>query len=304
VAPEPDRPTLVDDFRALGYQVALFSGQDDSYGDGMRLMGTARADRHHDARQDRAERIGRGASAGALQIPDRLLLRRIGEFLAERDSARPLFLYVNLVDAHFPYHHESLDDLLGVEPIGRHQIRADRSALVYATFANAAANVDRSVGRLLEQVRAHTGEEPAVIVTADHGEAMYERGFLGHGHSLDDEQTRVPLVVRGIGGEWPEPLGIADVRGLLRRHLPDAGPGARVRFVPDPSRTVLQFVHELARPRRIALRSLDARVEYDLAGAGLVRQGEGAPGFEALVHAWEATRLALAARSDPAALGP
>jgi hypothetical protein len=304
LAPELGRPTLVDDFRELGYQVALFSGQDDSYGNGRHLMGAERADRHYDAREDRLLRINRSASAGALQVPDQQLLRRIGEFLDERDPARPLFLYVNLVDAHFPYHHAQLEDLLDVEPVSRHQIRVDRAERVYTTYANAAANVDRSLGELLSRMERHLGEAPVVIVTADHGEAMYEQGFLGHGHTLDETQTRVPLIVRGLGGVWPEPLGLADLRGLLREHLPSAQPDARPHFVPAADRTVLQFVPQLERPRRIALRSLQGSAEYDFASAVLERRGENAPDLAQLVQAWTATRLLVDARTDPAALGP
>jgi hypothetical protein len=125
---------------------------------------------------------------------------------------------------------------------------------------------------------------------------MYERGFLGHGHSLDDAQTRVPLVVRGLAGEWPEPLALSDLRGLLREHLPRARRDSHPRFVPAPGRSLLQFVHELGRPRRIALRTLDSRAEYDLASARLELEGAAPPDLAAVVRAWEATRLSVAPR--------
>jgi arylsulfatase A-like enzyme len=37
-------------------------------------------------------------------------------------------------------------------------------------------------------------EETLVIVTADHGEELGERGVYGHGHSLYNDQLRIPLV--------------------------------------------------------------------------------------------------------------
>ncbi len=82
-----------------------------------------------------------------------------------------------------------------------------------------------------------SGLEPpaALLVTADHREALYEDGLLGHGQTLSEQQTRVPFIVHEIGGEWPEPNGLADVRGLLRRNLAEQGVHAGPRFVADRS---------------------------------------------------------------------
>ena len=38
-----------------------------------------------------------------------------------------------------------------------------------------------------------------VIVTADHGEALFEHGFLGHNTQLYEESIRIPLLVRAPG---------------------------------------------------------------------------------------------------------
>lgn len=263
----PGETTLIDDFKQRGYSVAHFSGQDESFGDSEALLGVDRADVFYDARQDLALRTSKSTSSASLQVSWKTLLERVAAFLEGHDPDVPLFLYVNIVDTHHPYHHDQLDALLPVEPIPRHEIGPDRRDWVWATYANDAANVDHAIGQLLEMWNAHLdGGDRAVLVTADHGQAFYEQGLLGHGQSLDEKQTRVPFIVSGIGGDWPEPLGLADVRGLLRRNLPLEVDAARprARFVPDPERSIFQFVPYIDEPRWIGLRSLDRLAAYNL----------------------------------------
>jgi arylsulfatase A-like enzyme len=55
-------------------------------------------------------------------------------------------------------------------------------------------------------------ERTVVIVTADHGEALYEHGWIGHNVQLYDESIHVPLIVRFPAGKGP-PAGTR-VKGL------------------------------------------------------------------------------------------
>jgi len=209
-------------------------------------------------------------------------------FLEGRTNERPLFLYVNLVDTHFPYDHAELDDILHSERIGRSDIGSDRPKLVWEAYLNAVANVDRAIGRLLESLDKALGADAyALVVTGDHGEAFYEEGFLGHGQTLDRVQSRVPLIVRGVGGDWPEPLGLADIRGLLGRHLPGAHPTSHPTFSPSADRQIFQYMGDISRPKRIALRSLERVVSHEFAAGAPETPPEG---FDELIHAWEALR--------------
>jgi hypothetical protein len=281
VAP-PGVSTLIDDFASRGYRVAYFSGQDESYGNSGARLGTARADVFYDARQDVERRTSRSTAPVSLQVSWRTLCERVIDYLEETSDARPLFLYVNLTDTHFPYWHSEIDDLLGVAPLLRSEIRQHNAERVREAYANTAANVDRAAARITEAFRAHIqGARHAILVTADHGQALYEGGMLGHGQTLDVEMTRVPFVLWGVGGDWPEPIGPTDVRALLLENLgrppqPDApglaGEPPRARFVPDPERRVFQYVPGLERPTRIGLQGLEDRLEYGFGGGGrLVR---------------------------------
>jgi arylsulfatase A-like enzyme len=63
-------------------------------------------------------------------------------------------------------------------------------------------------------------ERTVVIVTADHGEALFEHGWIGHNVQLYDESAHVPLVVRFPAGKGPA----AGTRIAALADLLDVGP--------------------------------------------------------------------------------
>jgi hypothetical protein len=282
VRPDVGAATLIDDFREQGYRVAYISGQDESHGPAG-LVGIERADYFVDARAHADRKTSRTALTVSLQVSDAVVLEEVKAYLTStQGDPRPLFLFVNLVDTHFPYHHDELERLLDVEPVTRSEIRPWNAERVLATYLQAAANVDASLGKLVALWHAHVGEAP-LLITADHGQAFYEEGMLGHGQSVAAGQTRVPLIAVGLGGDWPEPLGLADLRGLILGGLaqPQDGP----RFVSDPGRRIFQFTGLLEAPKEIALRTS--------AGVTTVVLGRGEPAGQAareVIWTWEALR--------------
>jgi hypothetical protein len=294
LSPYVDQSTLVDDFHANGYQVAWISGQDESFGtEESQMLGLARADFYFDARRDAEHSVARFSTTGSLMVSWKRVNAQIEAFLAARKDERPLFLYVNYGDTHFPYDHKELDDVLGVPRLSVREIRPENPAGVYATYANATANVDRALEQLVGMWRAKAGADAAVIVTSDHGEALFEAGALGHGLSLDATQTRIPLVVAGLGGDWPEPAGLSDLRASLQRALAEDGV-SRARFAPVPGRHVLQYMAVIERPRLLCLRGLDTELHYDTTDPP-PPDGED---FRQMVWWWESGRRARAATSS------
>jgi hypothetical protein len=273
IVPVPGARTLIDDFHELGYRVGYFSGQNDLFGGSDALVGFERADEFYDARTDREQRTSRTSLPASLQVSSDTVLDRVRAYLdATANHEDPLFLYVNLVDNHYPYHHEGLARLFDIDPVGRAEIRPDNAQRVLETYLQACANVDLAIGDLVALWRERMGEAP-LLITADHGQSFYEHGMLGHGQSIDEGQSRVPLVLQGIGGDWPEPLGLADVRGLLLTHLFE--PSQPTRFVPAPERRVFQYTGRLDRPYLIGLRSQERAVSWEFqASAG--RDGDDA----------------------------
>ncbi|HPO14310.1 MAG TPA: sulfatase [Candidatus Hydrogenedentes bacterium] len=70
-------------------------------------------------------------------------------------------------------------------------------AMRYRYDANA-RYVDTEAGRLITQITARY-PNTIFIILADHGEELMERGFCGHGVTLNEELIRVPLIVAGPG---------------------------------------------------------------------------------------------------------
>jgi len=77
-------PTLIDDFKKQGYEVAYFSGQDDSFGGEEGDTGISRADVAYDARSDRDRRYSSSATPGSLAVPLAVVLEHVDQFLKSR----------------------------------------------------------------------------------------------------------------------------------------------------------------------------------------------------------------------------
>ena len=77
-------------------------------------------------------------------------------------------------------------------------------ALLERAYDRGVENFDAALGSLLDGLARHPAwPRTGVIVTSDHGEALYERGYGNHGASLFDDETAVPLVAR-LPGVVPE----------------------------------------------------------------------------------------------------
>ncbi len=300
-----DGRTLIDDFNANGYLTAYFSGQDESFGGPEHSIGFDRAGVAYDARVDVGRRYSTFTTPGSLAVPFGVVQERIDEVLRTHGTAdQPIFLYVNFYDTHFPYSHDGVRTLISPVRLVRHRIApAERDAL-WATYANTAANVDRAVGEVLEAVRRARGREPAVIVTADHGESLFDEGFLGHGYGLNDVQTRIPFIVVNLPMVVEEPFAQRDLRDALRMGLrvaADAPSAPRLHMV--KGREVFQYLGNINRPRQIAFLREDGRTIYDyrsrrvqIRGGAWQRPPDLADPerveFQRLINVWERMNLA------------
>ena len=195
--------------------------------------------------------------------------------------------------------------LVSSEHVAQGDIGPASAGRLREMYMNSAANVDAAAGRLLEGVRAHLGREPAVIVTSDHGESLFDEGFLGHGYALDDVQTRVPLVVANLPVILPAVAGHTDLRWAVLAALTGQSGGGRARLVEAPGQRVFQYLGVVERPMAIGFASGTGRLVYDFrsrtidddgvrVAPGAAREGVAAR-WRALVNFWE--RVVLAERA-------
>jgi hypothetical protein len=124
----------------------------------------------------------------------------------------PLFAFVHLLDAHYPY------------------TSAGTKSSPFEGYLAELGAVDEQLRRLREELTAaKLLDRTCLIVMADHGEAFGERGVTGHALTLYDELVRVPLLVRLPGGK---PRVVTD-----RVSLVDLGPTILdLMGVPTPGR--------------------------------------------------------------------
>ena len=117
-------------------------------------------------------------------------------WLAEgRDPGRPFFLLLHYFDPHTPYSPPGAFSAL-FDP---EAVRGDRLQEAVRRYDAEIAFTDHEIGRVLDAVdRELAGQPTLVVITADHGEALEEHGYLGHGAHVFEEEVRVPLLSR-----WP-----------------------------------------------------------------------------------------------------
>jgi hypothetical protein len=156
-------------------------------------------------------------------------------------------------------------------------------------------------------VEKRLGTAPAIVVISDHGESLFDGGFLGHGYALNVAQTRVPMIVAGLPMHIPIPFGQAALRDAINNAL--AGTDAlSVRPVVESGRNVrvFQYLGPLETPSQIAWLTSAGQFTYDFRTnrVGLwdstVRPGAlfGEPlrSFTDLAYFWESVQLTVAGR--------
>ncbi len=100
------------------------------------------------------------------------------------DEGDPLFVWVHLFDAHWPYEPP--------EPFAsEHEGRPYDGEIAYAAA---------QAGRLIDWFD-EARPENVIVLTADHGEGFGDGGERTHGFLLHDGTLHVPLIVRGPGFE-------------------------------------------------------------------------------------------------------
>jgi arylsulfatase A-like enzyme len=131
-------------------------------------------------------------------------------------GGRPAFVFLNFIEAHFPYHQLPHEDLWRFTRLPYGTLRALSVDLVAQQFGGpgrpleeaaapardmydgGVAYTSRLLDRVVGALRARGSlDRTVLVVLADHGEILGERdGFFGHGPSLYQEVVHVPLLVR------------------------------------------------------------------------------------------------------------
>ncbi len=147
------------------------------------------------------------------QKPLRMVTGDSGEIEVARDAlaetSGDTFVWTHLLEPHAPYtppkrHREAVgvpETKTSPAQLVTHAQHSPESfsererEVVRGLYAASVRHADEKAGTLLEAV----DDDTLVIVTADHGEALFEHGQVGHEPALYDELLHVPLLIRPPG---------------------------------------------------------------------------------------------------------
>jgi hypothetical protein len=250
LVPRAGGPSLFRDLKGAGYRIGIISASAENFGGISEVVGMqASADVFIDAEVLKAERAHESASLASLALDGRVVLREMDRrFRAASDWRRPTLLYLNFQEGHFPYSHPDMPRFLPGRLAKRSEIKASNREAVQRTYWNSVAYSDWLVGQVVSRLKAQgVYERTLIMVTGDHGEALFEEGFLGHGHVINRAQTQVPFILSDPNVRVAGPIGLADYRGIVLQALSGDG-------TPRPARAaVFQYIGTLDRPGSIGI---------------------------------------------------
>lgn len=241
--------TLVQFLQARGYQLSMISGQDESFGNvsidtGMKRTGVD----YFDARTAINDRVFPSKESGSLRLSEARIVEQFNTRINQVDFNKPQFFYINIQAGHFPYAYPTMPKRLVSELIPRSEISEKNKDRLSATYWNAMANADWAVGKILEPlIKRELLNKVTLVILGDHGESLFDDGFLGHGHALDDIQTKIPLIINDPTIVVKEPIGQIDVAELMLR----SALGLKNQWLND-KKAVFQWVGSITQPTLIA----------------------------------------------------
>ncbi len=208
------------------------------------------------------------------RLPDVLpdVRAAVATWVRERDPRRPFFLFVNVIDPHYPYLVRSTNPFLppgvdstaaAVVPQDPGQYLCSRTRrereleILRGLYLGGVAEADAKLRDVLGLLRdAGLSRDLVTVVTADHGELFGEHHLVSHQFSVSEALLHVPLIVHGLRGVTPavigDPVQLADIMPTVLRWagavVPDGLAGRELPTVPPPSAVVRAQIAEYVSP--------------------------------------------------------
>ena len=185
-------------------------------------------------------------------IKGEVVSRAALQWLSQLPPGSKFFVYLHYLDSHMPYGVLDRQDLarrasqlsadtrplsepaiLAIKTIPRFADRVSPLAegyqpslsLIELSYDSGLSQFDGALATFLNGFKQHWAfDNTAVIITSDHGEALFERGYGNHGNGLFDDEVAVPLAARFPGTRAEQkriacPVGLIDVMPSLCTYL-------------------------------------------------------------------------------------
>jgi arylsulfatase len=223
------------------------------------------------------------------------------EWLATAAPDRPYFLYLHYLDSHRPYpplpmeeidanrervasdpqrelpphameELQALVQVEGADPAAAARVEPSVTLLEMA-YERGIEEFDRALALFLEGfAKTRAADRAVMIVTSDHGEAFYVRGYGNHGQGLYDDELAIPLAMRLPGISGPPggvecQVGLVDLLPTLCSYLGIACPAQLAgRSLIDAGASTPRFLLAEAvgsQPRHRAVRGRRYKLIYE-----------------------------------------
>lgn len=152
--------------------------------------------------------IGKLESANSILIshlrgfPGNKGYKNICTLINKMDFSHPFFLFANLMEMHDPYFKLHWDDNKKIleDILGLRNLNNDYMEEVKKRYYNQLFKVKSTVLDIINILkRKEKYDNTVIIFTSDHGQALKEHGYYGHGIFLFEELTHIPLLIKQAG---------------------------------------------------------------------------------------------------------
>ncbi|OGS46945.1 MAG: hypothetical protein A2539_04955, partial [Elusimicrobia bacterium RIFOXYD2_FULL_34_15] len=157
---------------------------------------------------------------------DEIIANEFIKYISQKRDNKPFFSFIFFDSAHgsydFPADFEKFKPT--VTSFNYLLLNKNNILPVFNRYKNAVYYDDFLIGKIISNLTQKGFlKNTIVVISADHGEAFFEKGFYGHNHGFCDEQVKVPLVLYIPGHKHREYFKLTSHNDIIPTIMPFLG---------------------------------------------------------------------------------